>query len=87
MKLNKKYKVVLWGHNIHNGSTHTHSWIHYAFVKAFKYLGIDTYWHDDTTDQTSFDYSNCFFITEGQVCDNIPLREDCLYVLHNCYDN
>ena len=74
-------KVVLWGHKLHSG---THSYIHYAFYKAFKHLGYDTYWFDANDDARSMDFSNSLFITEGNAHTNIPLRSDCRYVLHNC---
>lgn len=74
-------KVVLWGHKLHS---HTHSYIHYAFHKAFKSLGYDTYWFDANDDVRNVDFSNSLFITEGQVDRNIPLRDDCRYILHNC---
>ena len=34
-------KVIIWGHKLH---THTHSYIHYGFYKAFKHLNYDVYW-------------------------------------------
>jgi hypothetical protein len=57
-------KVVLWGHKLH---THTHSYIHFAFHKAFKHLGYDTYWFDNNDDVSGFDFFGSLFITEGQV--------------------
>lgn len=74
-------KAVIWGHKI---NTHTHSYIHYGFFRAFKYLGYDTYWMDDDDDVSNFDFSDCLFLTEGQVYNKIPCRKDCKYILHNC---
>lgn len=74
-------KVILWGHKLHS---HTHSYIHYAFVKAFKHLGYETLWLDKNDKIADIDFSNSLFITEGQVDQGIPLRNDCRYVLHNC---
>lgn len=74
-------KVVVWGHKLH---THTHSYIHYGFVKAFKYMGYSVYWLDNNDDIQSIDFSNALFITEGQVDKNIPIRQDCFYIIHNC---
>ena len=74
-------KVVIWGHKLH---THTHSYIHYAFYKAFKAKGYETYWFDDQDCVDEFDFSRSLFLTEGQVDKNIPLRGDCMYILHNC---
>ncbi|MBI5274761.1 MAG: hypothetical protein HY860_06905 [Chlamydiales bacterium] len=72
-------KVVIWGHKLH---THTHSYIHYGFYKAFKHLGYKTLWLDNTSDISNLDLSQTLFITEHQVDQCIPLREDCYYVVH-----
>lgn len=77
-------KVILWGHKLHS---HTHSYIHWGFDRAFKHLGFDTYWFDNKDDLASFDFSNSLFITEGQVDQNIPVRDDCYYIIHNCKAN
>jgi hypothetical protein len=74
-------KVIIWGHKLH---THTHSYIHERFYRAFQHLGYPTFWFDDNDDVSSFDFSNSLFLTEGQVDKKIPLRNDCLYMLHNC---
>lgn len=79
--LNCFEKVVIWGHKLHS---HTHSYIHNGFYKAFVYLGYPTYWFDDADDTSQFDFSDSLFITEGQVDKKIPLRSDCTYLLHNC---
>lgn len=76
-------KVIIWGHKLHS---HTHSYIHYAFHKTFKHLGYDTYWFDAKDNVSNFDFSNSLFITESQADKNIPLRQDCRYILHNCVD-
>jgi hypothetical protein len=76
-------KLIIWGHFLHS---HTHSYVHQAFYKASVHLGMNTHWFDDTSDVTNFDFSNSIFITEGQVDKKIPIRDDCFYVLHNCYD-
>jgi hypothetical protein len=73
-------KVILWGHKLHS---HTHSYIHWGFYRAFQHLGYDTYWFDNADNLQNFDFSNSLFITEGQVDQLIPLREDCFYILHN----
>ena len=88
MKINQ---VVLWGHKLHS---HTHSYIHYGFIKAFEHMGYKTLWLDNNdiirdsshidTNIDSINFSNSLFITEGQVDANIPIRDDCYYILHNC---
>lgn len=74
-------KVIIWGHYLH---THTHSYIHYAFHKAFKALGYNVFWLGYDADISGFDFSNSLFLTEGQVDSGIPIRSDCKYILHNC---
>lgn len=77
-------QVIIWGHKLHS---HTHSYIHNGFYRAFNYLGYPTYWFDKEDDVSNFDFSRSLFITEGQVDENIPLRNDSLYILHNCTSN
>lgn len=77
-------KIVLWGHKLHS---HTHSYIHDAFTKAFKHLGYEVLWLDDQDNVQNIDFTGSLFITEGQVDKNIPLREDCFYILHNCHSS
>jgi hypothetical protein len=74
-------QVVIWGHKLHS---HTHSYIHAAFDKTFRSLGHKTLWLDRTDDISHIDFAETLFITEGQVDQNIPLRDDCWYILHNC---
>lgn len=74
-------KVVIWGHK---SPIHTHYHIHHAFYDTFKVMGYDTYWFDDEDNVTDFDFSESLFLTEGQVDKQIPIREDCEYLLHNC---
>ena len=37
-------KIVIWGYPLYS---HTHSYIHAAFYKAFTHLGYETYWFHD----------------------------------------
>lgn len=74
-------KFIAWGVKLH---THTHSYIHVAFCKAFKYLGYDVYHFDEYDDVSNFDFSNSIFLT-ADICDNkIPLIKNAKYILHNC---
>jgi len=76
--------VVLWGHKLHS---HTHSYIHAGFFKAFEHIGYECLWLDNTDNISNIDFTNTLFITEGQVAKGIPIRDDCYYVLHNCPHN
>jgi hypothetical protein len=76
-----KHKIIIWGHKLHS---HTHSYIHAAFYKAFKYLDHETLWLDDSDNIEGLDTNECIFITEGQVDKKIPLNKTSQYILHNC---
>ena len=73
-------KVVIWGVKLHS---HTHSYIHWAFDRAFRHLGYPTYWLDNSDDISGLDLSNALFLTIGLADQKIPLREDGWYILHN----
>lgn len=77
----KKWRIVIWGHKLHS---HTHSYIHYGFDKAFRYLGYETYWLDDNDNISGQNFDNCIFLTEGQVDNKIPQTNNSKYILHNC---
>jgi len=84
MKFNySNWKVILWGWK---NTENTFHYIHAAYFKAFKSIGAEVYWLDDNSDISGLDFSNTLFFTEGQVDKNIPIRDDCFYLLHNCYD-
>ena len=74
-------QIVLWGHKLHS---HTHSYIHYGFKRGFEHLGYKVLWLDNTDNISTIDFTNSLFITEGNVDESIPMRDDCIYILHNC---
>jgi hypothetical protein len=74
-------KVIIWGYPL---NSHTHSYIHYGWVKAFKHLGYETYWFHDNEYPEDFDYNNTLFITEGYADHKIPINETSIYVVHVC---
>lgn len=78
MKINK---VVIYGHKLYK---HTHSYAHYGFFKAFKFLGYDTVWLDENDNVSDINFKNSLFITEGQTDNNIPMNSSSYYCLHNC---
>lgn len=71
-------KVIIWGHKLHS---HTQSYIFYAYYKAFKAMGYDTYWFDNSDDVSGFNFDNCIFFTEHQVDQKIPLNKTAKYLL------
>jgi len=77
---NMHTKIVIWGHKLHS---HKNSYIHNSYFKAFKSLGYEVFWFDHTDDVSGFDFSNCIFLTEDQVKQSMPLRNDCKYIAHH----
>ena len=84
-------KIVIWGHKPNAAKnrlgrkyTHTHSYIHQGFARAFEHLGFEVLWLDATDDVREVNFSNAVFLTEGQVDDGIPLIPNARYVLHHC---
>lgn len=52
-------KVIIYGYKLY---THTHSYVHYGFYKAFKHLGFDVHWVSET-DQIGLEfYKNSLII-------------------------
>lgn len=73
-------KFIIWGHKLH---THTHSYIHSAYNKAFQYLGYETYWVDAKDDLSSIDFSDAVFFVEGSCSDDMPRLANCKYITHH----
>lgn len=72
-------QVIIWGFPLHS---HTHSYIHGAWVKTFQHVGITVHWFHDGSFPQSFDYTNTCFITEGWADDNIPIESSSTYFVH-----
>lgn len=72
-------KIIIWGHELHD---HTHSYIHNAFFKSFKYLGYETYWLNDSLPK-DVDPNNSLYIVHGITSKNLPLNKTSLYLSHN----
>ena len=72
-------KIVIWGHKLH---THTHSYIHEGFFRAFKHLGYDTHWFSDEDDVSHFDFKDTCILTQGQVAEKMPIHDHCFYLLN-----
>lgn len=76
-------KIVIWGHPLHS---HTHSYIHYGFYKAFLSLGYDVQWVDDIEDN-GIDLNDSIVISERQVIKHLPITKNAKYLIHNyCLD-
>ena len=77
-------KIIIWGHKLHS---HSHSYIHYGFFKAFKSMGYDTYWFDNLDDISNFNFENSLFLTESQVDENMPIVKSSKYITHSIIPN
>lgn len=69
-------KIILWGYPLYS---HTHSFLHYGYEKAFKSLGYEVYW---TTNPNSTDFNNSIIITEGYATQNLPIVKSSTYIVH-----
>jgi len=76
-------QVVIWGERLVNGHSHTHTYVHAAFMKAYQWLGHTVLWLSDEDDISSLEFSGTMFITEGFKNLKMPIRGDCWYVLHH----
>ena len=74
--------IIIWGHY---KTLNTYSYIQGAFFRAFHELGYNTLWLEDTKENADIANSmgKAIYITEGQVDNFMPIREDCAYVTHN----
>ena len=82
MKLNK---IIIWGFKLHN---HTHSYIHNAFYKTFKYLGYEVYWFNKEGNNNYLDkgnplnFENCLYIVVGCESEYLPINQTSYYIWH-----
>ncbi len=56
----KDYKIVIWWYPY---GKHTHSWIHFAFHRAFEYLWYETVWLENKKENLPSKIQNTIFIT------------------------
>ena len=77
----KYSKVIIWGHPLYS---HTHSFVHDAYYRAFKSMGYDVYWFHDEEYPEDFDFTNCLFIGEGFADKKIPINDSSCYMIMYC---
>lgn len=80
-------RYVVWGfRNIY----HTHSHIHEGLYRGLKYMfggaNAPVEWIDEYSN-VNVDRPNTFFITNHDVTDKLPVRDDCFYLVHGGSDN
>lgn len=73
-------KVIIWGYTPH---THTHSYIHYGFAKAFANLDYDVMWYDDSPEYSQENLSDAIIISEVNCCKYLPVNDTSKYFIHN----
>lgn len=74
-------RVIIWKYPLHS---HTHSYIHWGFYRAFKHLGYETHWITHEHQLRAMNLENSLFFVSGGQEDGVPLRDDCYYIIHNC---
>ena len=80
----KTCKAVVFGYR-HTYFTHQH--IHSSIWKALQYIGKEAYWFDEKDDLSQFDWENTLIITNHDVVQFLPIRDDCFYVVHGMGDH
>ena len=77
--------VLIWGHPL---GTHTHSWIHYGFARAFEHLGFDLRWLEDSEESAErvSHLERAIVLTEGQQDRNLAAAIGPRWLVfgHNC---
>jgi len=77
-------KIIIWGLPLHS---HTHSYIHDCFFKAFESLGLETVWIENTAEKVENSFlKNSLVIACGIDCKTLSINKDSFYVLHNVDD-
>lgn len=77
-------KIVIWGYP---PDTHTHSYIHLGFAKAFSHLDYDVVWYDDISEYSNEDISDSIVISEINCCKHMPINKSSKYFIHNIADD
>jgi hypothetical protein len=83
-------RVVIWKHLFKLNQSGSHTFIHQAYYKAFKHLGFETHWVDSISKLDIDEYEGTLFLIEGtnwNIPDEIPLRDDCYYILRGEIDS
>lgn len=76
-------KIVIWGCP---PNTHTHSYIHYGFAKAFSHMDYDVVWCEDSPDYSDEDVSDSIVISIYGHCKYLPIDKTSKYFIHNIVD-
>jgi hypothetical protein len=71
-------RVIIWGYPLYS---HTHSYIHYGYYKAFQSLGYEVHWLDSESSH-NVDFNDALVITEQFATRNMPLSKSSTYFVH-----
>ena len=76
-------KAIIWGYEL---NTHTHSYIHNGFYKAFNSLGYKTFWFkDEPLKNPDILKGSVVFCTLGQT-DHLPITNEATYIIHTRWE-
>lgn len=87
----KRRSIIIWGfaHEYHQQSSGSaiasHAFIHAGYAKAFRAMGHDVTWVDDTKEAAQFIKSGDVIFVMDTRSDHVPIRNDCYYITHNCH--
>lgn len=76
-------KIVIWGCP---PNSHTHSYIHYGFAKAFSHMDYDVFWYEDSPEYSDEDFNNALVISAQGHCNHLPINKSSKYFIHNIVD-
>lgn len=76
-------KIIIWGHI---PDSHTHSYVHLGFAKAFSSIDYDVVWYDDSSEYANEDLTDSIVIAEKNQCKHMPYEKSSKYFIHNIED-
>ena len=76
-------KIIIWGHI---PDSHTHSYVHLGFAKAFSSIDYDVVWYDDSSEYANEDLTDSIVIAEKNQCKYMPYEKSSKYFIHNIED-
>jgi hypothetical protein len=76
-------KLIVWGFkNLYS----THSHIHDGLYRALRFMGKDAQWIDEHS-HVDVNQPGTMFITNHDVACQLPVRDDCFYMIHGGSDS
>ncbi len=87
----KRRSIIVWGfdgeyHNQASGNPiASYAYVHAAYSRAFRYMGHDVAWVNDSPKAEQMVKAGDVLFVMDCRCEHVPIRDDCFYVTHNCY--